>query len=113
MDKTLLFQLLATRELNERFKTIKKLHISIYSSEGPLNSEEIKKICDTFSNMEEFRCRIDAWDVLRAAIDGLSKLLYMKLFLYRTSKWEYGDQWKEDHHSGFDLCSLPVIAKYC
>lgn len=111
VNKTVLFQLLANHLLNECFKRIKKLDISDCTSRGSLNGEEITKICDIFSHMEEFRCKIDQLNVLQLALDGLSKLLYMRLFSYATSNLECGKMWLKAHQSELDLCSFKIIVQ--
>ena len=110
--KTTLFQLLKNRELCERLKMIKKLDISEFWLNPELSCEEIKKVCQIFSNMEEFRCKIDQLDSLQTAIDYLWKLPFMRVFSYKTSDYHLGNGWLKDHQSELKLYSFTISCEY-
>ena len=111
-DKTTLFQLLKSRELCERLKIIKKLDISQSWLDAELNCEELKKVCQIFSNMKEFRCQIDQLDSLQTAVDYLSKAPCIRVFSYKTLSYRLGNVWLKDHQSELKLYSFAISCEY-
>ena len=60
------------------------LHLSFELLKKHLNSEEIRKICQAFSNMEEFRYVSHDVNTLEATISHLLKFLRWKHFSCET-----------------------------
>jgi hypothetical protein len=95
-------------------KVIKKLDISGADNE-PIDYSEIKKLCQTFSNLEEFRCDVGQSDNLEMILNELSKLSYLTIFSYKTRYAESGYDWLEKHKSELDLyiffveCECPLF----
>ena len=111
-DKTTLFQLLKNRQLCERLKMMKKLDISDVCMNAELSCEQIKKVCQVFSNMEEFQCEINHVDILQTAMDHLSKLGKIRFFSFKTFLWNFRNIWLKEHQSELDLYPFKIHCEY-
>ena len=111
-DPTILFLLFKSGGL-QCLKTIKRLDVTGNSSNKQLGCEEIENICQTFPNMEKFRCCIVGLDVLQATIDHLSKLPFMRAFSYSASAGEYAHDWLEAHRSDLDSYPFTINCENC
>lgn len=107
IGKSTLFSLFKNDELCKYFNNvITKLDIT--SSDNFLDSGEIVKICEIFTNMEQFRCCTRKADNLLLILNELLKLSHMKRFYYKTSDNGCGDQWLKNHASELDFCSFTI-----
>jgi hypothetical protein len=108
-EKNSLFSWLNNHELCECFnKMIKKLDITGSSNYTLLDSNEIAKLCQIFSIMEQFRCHVGERENLQLIITQLSRLSHMKLFSYRTVSWKTKWYGLKDHVSELDLYSFTI-----
>jgi hypothetical protein len=93
VNKVFLIQMLNYQELCECFdKMIKKLD-TIDGSWSFFNFEEISKVCQVFSNLENFRCYITETDNLQMIVNQLSQLTYMKKFSFITLFYDIQKSW--------------------
>jgi hypothetical protein len=109
INKYMLIRMFENHELCEYFNRItKRLDITIPSPRAFLDSDEISKICEVFSNMGKFRCNIDQPDNLQMILNQLSKLTYMEVFSYKTPHYNAGNSWLQNHQSELDLYSFTI-----
>jgi hypothetical protein len=109
INKDTLFSLFNNRELCECFnKMIKKLDITGFEDYTFLGFDKIVKVCEIFSNMEEFRCDIDRPENFQLILNHLSKLSHMKAFVYKTPYSKYGNSWLNDYLSDLELYSFTI-----
>jgi hypothetical protein len=109
INKSTLFSLFNNRELCKCLnKRIKKLDITGSSNYTFLDSNEIVKLCQIFSSMEEFWCNIGLLENLQLTLNELSKLSHMKAFVYETPYSESGERWLRNHVSELDLYSFTI-----
>jgi hypothetical protein len=93
------------KHLNKR---IKKLYITGSSSYTFLNSDDIVKVCEIFSNMEQFQCNVGYMDNFLLILDELSKLSHLKTFSYKSPYLQWGDPWLEDQLAKPDSYSFTI-----
>jgi hypothetical protein len=105
IDKKNLMKMFDNHELcNYLTKMIKKLDISTSGfNNDTIDYSETKKLCQIFSNLEEFQCDVGRSDNLEIILNELSKLLHITMFSYRTPYTESGYDWLEKHKSELDL----------
>jgi hypothetical protein len=109
MDKNILFPLFGSRDLVECLnKMIKKLDVTGNSDDSCLTSDEIKKVCQIFSDMTVFRCNINSEDNLRLILKHLSTLLHMKKFVYTAPYRRYGKLWLQEIMENIGLYSFKI-----
>jgi len=109
IDKGTLFSLFNNRALCECFnKMIKKLDITDPYSSRLLDVSEIVKLCQVFSNMQEFWCNVGDRDNLKTILNQLSKLSYMKVFSYGTRYPKSGYLWLKDHALELESYSFTI-----
>jgi hypothetical protein len=102
-------QMFENLELCEYFnKMIKRLDVTAPNTRAFINSKQIFKICQVFSNIEKLRCNIDRPDNLQLILNQLSKLIHMKVFSYKTPHYNAGNFWLQDHQSELDLYSFTI-----
>ncbi len=107
INRNTLFSLFDNRELCECLnKMIKKLDITESYNYIFVNFHEIDRLCQIFSNMENFSCNIGRVQDLQVILNQLSKLSHMKGFSYRTPYRKTGDDWLKDHAPELDLYSF-------
>ncbi len=107
--KNSLFSLLNNSALSECFKKmIKKLDIANEDFYPVLKFNEIIKLCETFSTMEEFRCDVDRPEDLLLILNQLSKLAHIKVFSYKTRHWETKSYWLKSNVSESKLYSFTI-----
>jgi hypothetical protein len=87
---------------------IKKLDITGSSNYTLLDSNEIAKLCQIFSIMEQFRCHVGERENLQLIITQLSRLSHMKSFSYRAGSWKTKLYGLKDHVSELDLYSFTI-----
>jgi hypothetical protein len=110
VNKTTLFAMFKNLELCEYLtKMIKKLDIStsVFGYEYS-DLDESTKICQIFSNLEEFRCDVGSSDNLEMILNQLSKLTHMKVFYYKTSYGSAGNRCLQCHESELDSYSFTI-----
>jgi hypothetical protein len=110
--KNSLFPLLNNSALSECFnKMIKKLDIANEDFYPVWKFNEIIKIYETFSTMEEFRCDIDRSEDLLLILNQLSKLAHIKVFSYKTHHWETKSHWLKSNVSESKLYSFTITCE--
>jgi hypothetical protein len=87
---------------------IKKLGITDIGIYRFLDFTEIVKLCQIFTNMEDFSCNVGRVENLQMILNQLSALSHMKDFSYKTPYRETGDDWLKDHASQLDLYSFTI-----
>jgi hypothetical protein len=109
INKYIIMQMFENLELCEYFnKMIKRLDVTAPNTRAFINSKQIFKICQVFSNIEKLRCNIDRPDNLQLILNQLSKLIHMKVFSYKTPHYNAGNFWLQDHQSELDLYSFTI-----
>lgn len=90
-------------------KIIKRLNITDSDSRTYLDSIEMEKVCEIFSNMKTFQSDIGLPDHLKMILNQLSKLTYIKSFSYQSHCYTSDYRWLENHKSELD--SYPFSVK--
>jgi hypothetical protein len=89
-------------------KMIRKLDVTGDDDKSFLDSNEIRKLCQVFSNMEQFRCNVFQPDNLVLILHKLSNLLHMKVFSYKKPYRACAGDWLENYGLETDLYSFTI-----
>jgi hypothetical protein len=89
-------------------KMIRKLDVTGDDDKSFIDPNEIRKLCQVFSNMEQFRCNVFQPDNLVLILHKLSNLSHMKFFSYKKPYRACAGDWLENYGLETDLYSFTI-----